>query len=138
MKKKTERRQHQRHKVIEDVFAVLGSGADIMGRVQEMGEGGLSFTYRDNKRKEISIQAIQELSILSDRYDTVFHEPSKFNIKIISDINTEESTVFSSSIVKRIGIQFNNLTFYQKTWLVECMRKYTVGDDQYDNQKEEN
>ena len=112
MKEKTERRQHKRHKVNEDVFAVLGSGADIMGRIQEMGEGGLSFTYRDNKRKEISIQNIQELSILSDGYDTVINEPSKFNIKIISDIETEESTVFSSSTVKRIGIQFNDLTFY--------------------------
>ena len=48
-----QRRQHQRYKAIEDVFAVLGSDADIMGRIQEMGEGGLSFTYRDNKRKEV-------------------------------------------------------------------------------------
>jgi len=130
MKEKTERRQHHRFKVNEDVFAVLGSGADIMGRIQEMGEGGLSFTYRDSKRKVPPIQTVQSLSILSDGYDTANNEPSKFSVKIVSDTTTEENTIFNSSTVKRMGIQFNELTFYQKTWLVECMRKYTLDDEE--------
>jgi PilZ domain len=129
-KDKTERRKHQRYKVNEDVFAVLGSGSDIMGRIQEMGEGGLSFTYRDSKRKVVPVQAVQPLSILSDGYDTAHNEPSKFSVKIVSDTTTEENTIFNSSTVKRMGIQFNDLTFYQKTWLVECMRKYTLDDDE--------
>jgi hypothetical protein len=128
VKEKIDRRRHQRHRVKDDVFAIMGSGASVMGRIQEMSEGGLSFTYRDNRRKKISIENITELSIISDTNGPDLNEPYKFNVKVISDMETEESKVFDSSKIKRTGIQFNKLTVYQKGWLVECMRKYIAGD----------
>jgi hypothetical protein len=128
MEDKTERRQQQRYKASEDVFAVVGPDAEIMGRIQEIGEGGLSFTYREKNRQTIAVSTIQQLSILSDGYHASKNEPSKFSVKVISDSQAEKETTFKESTVRRIGIQFYDLTFYQKAWLAECMKKYTLDD----------
>ena len=129
MENKTDRRRQPRYRAGEDVFAVLGTDGEIMGRIQEIGEGGLSFTYRDKHRKTIAVSTLQQLSILSDGYHASKNEPSRFSVKVISDSRAEEETVFSSSTYRRIGIQFNDLTFYQKAWLAECMRRYTLDNN---------
>jgi len=129
MEDRTDRRQQQRYRASEDVFAVLGPDAEIMGRIQEIGEGGLSFTYRDKNRKTVAVSTIQQLSILSDGYHASKNEPSKFSVKVISDSQAEEETIFESSTYRRIGIQFNDLTFYQKAWLAKCMKKYTLDNN---------
>jgi len=118
-----EQRAHKRFKAQAGVLAVLGPNSKKMGQLIDISKGGLAFHYK-NGIEEPDVN--YELSILFDDSNTLNHRPFKFNASIISDIKVRNEVQFSTATIKRCGIQFEDLTYYQETWLDECIRNHTV------------
>lgn len=124
MGEKVEQRAHERFKAKSGVLAVLGPDSKKMGQVIDIGKGGLAFNYK-NGIKEPDDEA-HELSILFDDNNSLNHRPFKFYTSIVSDIEVKNEIQFSTATIWRCGLQFEDLTYYQQTWLDECIRNHTI------------
>ncbi len=121
---KEERRNHARFKVESGVFAVLGPYSVQMGQIVDISESGLAFHYK--KGGEI-IADSYEVSILFDGTKDASYSPFKFNAKAVSDVAVANESPFSTAVIRRFGMQFSGLTYYQRSWLTECIRNHTTG-----------
>jgi len=123
MGKKVEQRAHDRYKAKPGVLAVLGPFSKKMGQVIDISKGGLAFHYK-NGVVEVQEDAY-ELSILFDDSNGMNHRPFKFSASIVTDFEVENEVQFSNAVIRRCGMQFADLTYYQKTWLDECIQNHT-------------
>ena len=124
MGKMVEQRAHKRFKAQAGSLAVLGPKSKKMGQIIDISKGGLAFHYKNGVVEEPD--DAYELSILFDDRDNITHRPFKFNASIVSDFEVENQVQFSTAVIKRCGVQFDDLTYYQQTWLDECIRNHTV------------
>jgi hypothetical protein len=119
-----ERRNHERYSVRPGVLAVLGPDSSRMGQIIDISPDGLAFYYKNGRDK---LAESYRMSILFDDSLDSSYSPFIFNVKVVSDIEIENESPFSSAVIKRFGVQFNDLTYYQKAWLSECIRDHTTG-----------
>jgi hypothetical protein len=124
MGERVEQRAHQRFTAVPGVLAVLGPNSKKMGQILDISKGGLAFKYKNGTR-EADADSYQ-LSILLDDNSSLSHRPFKFNASIVSDIEVANEVQFSNAVIKRCGIQFHDLTYYQQSWLDECIRNHTA------------
>lgn len=125
MGKKVERRKHKRHKVQDGVLAVLGPNTAKMGQIIDISNGGIAFYHKDSS---ISIEKSHDLSILFDNNQTNGnYGPLKFQATIVSEVAVDNSRM--SAATRRCSLQFNNLTYYQRAWLGECIQNYTNSEN---------
>lgn len=123
MERVSERRKYQRFNVKPGVLAVFGPASEKMGQIIDISQGGLSFNYKEGPGMA---DGSYELSILFDDNSNLNHRPCKFSASIVSDIKIENEKQYSAAVIRRCGLQFGALTYYQKTWLDDCMRNYTA------------
>jgi hypothetical protein len=121
---RVERRNHIRFLVKPGVFAVLGPYSFQMGQIVDISEGGLAFQYKQGKEESADTY---EVSILFDGKSDNNTSPFKFTGKAISDVEVRGTNPFSTAVIKRFSIEFENLTYYQQAWLSECIRNHTIG-----------
>jgi hypothetical protein len=119
-----ERRRYQRYSVKPGVFALLGPDSSRMGRIIDISPDGLAFLYKNGRDK---LARFYKMSILFDDSPDSSYSPFIFNVKVVSDVEIENESPFSSAVIKRFGMQFDDLTYYQKAWLAECIRDHTNG-----------
>jgi len=124
MEARKERRKHERYSVRPGVLAVLGPDSSQMGQIVDISPDGLAFHYKNGRDK---LAKSYKMSILFDDSLDSNYSPFIFNVKVVSDIEIENESPFSSAVIKRFGMQFNDLTYYQKAWLAECIRDHTTG-----------
>ncbi len=119
--KTIERRKYKRYKVQDGVFAVLGPQSSRMGQLIDISNGGAAFYHKDTR--EMS-EKNDELSILFDNNQTsVSYGPLKFQAAIVSEVTVDNGR--TSNATRRCGLEFKNLTYYQRAWLIECIQNYT-------------
>lgn len=121
---KVDRRNHTRFMVKPGVFAVLGPYSFQMGQIVDISEGGLAFQYKKGKEKDADLY---EVSILFDGKSDNNTSPFKFTGKAISDVEVKSSNPFSTAVIRRFSMKFEELTYYQQSWLAECIRNHTTG-----------
>jgi len=119
-----ERRNHKRYSVRPGVFAVLGPDSSRMGQIIDISPDGLAFHYKNGRDK---IAKSYKMSILFDDSLEPSYSPFIFEVTVVSDIVIESESPFSNAVVKRFGMQFLDLTYYQRAWLAECIRDHTTG-----------
>ncbi len=124
MEARRERRKHERYSVRPGVLAVLGPDSSRMGQIVDISPDGLAFHY---KKGRDNLAESYKMSILFDDSLDSNYSPFIFDVKVVSDIEIENESPFSSAVIKRFGMQFNDLTYYQKAWLTECIRDHTIG-----------
>jgi hypothetical protein len=95
-----------------------------MGQVVDISPDGLAFLYKNGRDK---ISKSYKMSILFDDSLESSYSPFIFDVTVVSDIVIENESPFSNAVIKRFGMQFNDLTYYQRAWLVECIRDHTTG-----------
>ena len=121
---KVDRRNHIRFAVKSGVFAVLGPYSSQMGPIIDISKGGLAFQYKQGNEK---IADMYEVSILFDGKSDSNTSPFKFVGKAVSDVAVKSTNPYSTAAVRRFSIAFTDLTYYQQSWLEECIRNHTVG-----------
>ncbi len=103
---------------------MLGPHTAKMGKVIDISSGGIAFYHKDSKA---SIEKDHEVSILFDNNQTNGnYGPLKFQATIISERPLGSERMPNATC--RCGLQFKNLTYYQRAWLMECIQKYTLAE----------
>ena len=102
-----EQRKHQRYRVKDRSFAVLGPDAVRLCHLLDISKGGLSYRYfADNN----------ELSGESSELDILCGEEfylEKIPTLVVSDVMLDAESPFGSLDMRRRGIQFGELTAKQ-------------------------
>ena len=127
MIKKTECRAHKRFQVQGGVLAVLGPYDGKVGQLIDISQGGIAIYYKDKEGQEKHVDSC-ELSILSNDNNRLSNPLFKFNTTVVSDIEVVSGNQFNSGVVRRCGLQFSGLTYYQKAWLDDYIQNLTSGE----------
>jgi len=119
---RVERRRHKRFRAQEGAFVDLGNHRMKLGEIIDISKGGLAFRYID----------IGDRPTGSFELDISFKETGfrleKVAAKTISDLQITKDFPYSSTKMRRQGVQFGGLTGKQISLLDHFISKYTVGE----------
>ena len=119
--KLVERRKYKRMQVRDDAFVLLGPNSTKLGRIIDIGIGGLAFSHMARERPSSELFELDIFIIDSDFYlERVLFET-------ISDFKTHENP-FSSITMRRSGVRFGELGHNQVSQLEHFIQNYTIGE----------
>ena len=119
--KGVERRQHKRMEVRDGAFVLLGPRSTKLGRIIDIGMGGLSFSHMARERPPSELSELDIFIIDSDFYLECLP------FETIADFKTHENP-FSSITMRRSGVQFGELGRNQVSQLEHFIQNYTIGN----------
>ena len=112
-----ERRRDKRYRVKDGTYAVLGAPANKLGQIVDISMSGMAFTYlADND----PIGTAEALDILANQGICV----EKIPYTTVTDVVVPNETPFSTIIMRRHCIKFNELTTETKTKIQELIGVY--------------
>jgi hypothetical protein len=121
-KQQVERRKHKRFPVTKDAFVAVRPAYLKLGRVTDIGPGGLTFRYIAGEHpSDLSSQ----LDIFLASQDFYL---DKVPFRTISDFHID-GIPFSSVKIRRTGVQFGDLTPDQKAHLEDFIQDHTNGEE---------
>ena len=121
-KGRVERRQMKRFKVAEGAFAALVNHGYKLGQIKDISERGLSFRYIDNEEEHSDAR---ELKIILGSGGLCV---DKVPFKKVTDFVVKSEFSFSSIKMRRIGLEFGELTQDQQTRLNYFIQNHTIGE----------
>jgi len=119
-----ERRKHERHQIKDGFLVILGPSSAQIGKIVDIGLGGLSFLYKKNEK----INDPCEVSIILDSTRAISDGPFRFSANIISDMEIEDNIPYDSETRKRCRMQFSELSYHQNFWLQKTIKNNTTGN----------
>jgi len=125
MVKMEERRRHERYNIKDGFLVILGPSSAQIGKIVDIGLGGLSFHYKKNEKK-ISSQC--EVSIVLGGARTIRNGPFHFSANIVSDTKIEDNIPYDSAVMKRCRMKFSKLSYHQSSWLQETIKNNTASN----------
>jgi len=131
-KEVVERRERKRFSAQGGAFAILRPHFYKRGQIVDVGPGGLAFRYTTSIEQPYeAFESEISLDIFSPDYHTsgakISFSLSGVPIKIISDFEIARIS-FGSIAQRRCGVQFEELTYAQKS-KIECfIQKYNTGE----------
>ena len=117
-----ERRQQPRFKAVEGVFAALVNHHSQLGQIKDISKIGLAFHYIDHGDAP---GETCELKIIIDKGGLYL---DKLPFKKVSDSLLKSEHSFSSIVMRRVGLQFGELTVHQLTRIEDFIQKHTIGN----------
>jgi hypothetical protein len=122
MKKKlVERRKHKRFQAPIGVFAGIGPGFTKVGRITDMSLDGLAFRYLGKEEPSNG----SYLDIFCTDYNFYL---AKIPFKTISDFEKVKHGPSSAITMRQSGLQFRELTHYQKCLLAHFIQNHSIGE----------
>jgi hypothetical protein len=118
----SERRKVRRLKPQEDIFALLRGQVSKLGRVIDISTGGLAFRYVSIGE---GLKGAFELDLVSPKDDLRLNG---LPVKVVSNFERQSKTPSRQIRLRRVGVQFRELTQYQISQLHHFMRNYTAGE----------
>jgi hypothetical protein len=116
-----EKRKHKRMEVKDGAFVLLGPHSTKLGRIIDIGMGGLSFSHMASERPSSGLFELDIFIIDGDFYlERVLFEAT-------SDFKTYENP-FSSITMRRSGVRFGELGHNQVSQLEHFIQNYTIGE----------
>ena len=116
-----EKRKHKRMEVKDGAFVLLGPHSTKLGRIIDIGMGGLSFSHMARERPSSELYELDIFIIDSDFYlERVLFEA-------ISDFKTHENP-FSPITMRRSGVRFGELGHNQVSQLEHFIQNHTIGE----------
>ena len=110
-----ERRQYARYPALDGIIVALNPNADILGQMIDIGLGGLSFRYIET---EIETPPSKELLILLNR-PRFYLENIPY--RTVTDQELPNEFIISAVSVRRMGVEFGNLTPAQRTQIEDLI-----------------
>lgn len=101
-----ERRRYTRHKVKKAVFVAFRPHFDKIGKIMNLGRGGLCVEYRTYKADD-ETEAFAEVDIFSD--ETEFYL-SRVPCRVVYDCKLRDYRSFMGFATRFCGLQFLNLS----------------------------
>jgi len=99
-------RAHKRYVLKKNAFAALGRGITMVGRINDISKGGLSFEHISNLDLQEPHAEIVDIFLPGNEFYLADIPCTK-----VYDIPVHTGSVFAPSLVtKRCGIKFNSLT----------------------------
>ncbi len=118
-----EKRKYKRYKVKDLTFVKLCYKDEMdIGQLMDIGKGGLSLRYFVNSDKA---RNYSNLSIFLSENDFII---DKISFKAISDTEIANGSKFTTIVLRRYGIEFDNLTDDQIAGLDYFLEHYTLGE----------
>jgi hypothetical protein len=117
-------RRHKRHKVTDGTLVVLDPYFALIGKIVDISHGGLSFHYKGNG--EIMSDSCEVSFMFDNTTNNIKYGPFKFSMNIISDTKIEYKNLNNSNGMKCCRMKFQDLSYYQKLWVEECIRSLTT------------
>jgi hypothetical protein len=117
-----ERRKFMRLKPQEDTFALLRGQVSKLGRVIDISTGGLAFRYVSIGE---GLKAAFELDLVLPKDNLRLNG---LPVKVVSNFERQGKTPSRRIRLRRVGVQFRELTQYQMSQLQHFMRNYTAGE----------
>jgi hypothetical protein len=116
---RVERRKYKRFQVPVGVFIVLGPDSTKVGRITDIGLGGIGFAHVDRREP---LDGLRQFDM--------FHVHNGFNLKkvpfqTIWDLEFRKG-LFGLMTIRRTGIQFGELTYSQRCQLEHFILNYTT------------
>ncbi len=119
--KLVERRKYRRTQVRDGAFVLLGPNSTKLGRIIDIGIGGLAFSHMARERPSSELFELDIFIIDSDFYlERVLFET-------ISDFKTHENP-FSSITMRRSGVRFGELGHNQVSQLEKFIQNHTISE----------
>ena len=119
--KLVERRKYKRMQVGDGAFVLLGPNSTKLGRIIDIGMGGLAFSHMARERPSSELFELDIFIIDSDFYlERVLFET-------ISDFKTHENP-FSSITMRRSGVRFGELGHNQVSQLENFIQNHTISE----------
>ena len=116
---RVERRRYKRFQVPAGAFIVLGPDSTKLGRITDIGLGGIGFCHVDRRAP------LGEL-----RQFDMFHVDNGFSLKKVPFEKIWDGEfkkgLFGFMTTRRTGIQFGGLTYTQKSQLEHFILNYTT------------
>jgi hypothetical protein len=117
-----ERRKFRRLKTAENTFALLRGQVSKLGRVIDISNGGLAFRYVSIGER---LKGSFEVDLVSPRDD---FRLKGFPVKVVSNFKRHSRTPSGRIRLRRVGVQFGELTHDQISQLQHFMRNNTAGE----------
>jgi hypothetical protein len=117
-----ERRQSKRFKVAEGAFAALINHSNKLGQIKDISEKGLSFRYIGSEAEH---SEARELKIILGNGGLCLEG---IPFKEVSDFEIKREFSFSSIRMRRIGLEFGELTPEQQARLSTFIQNHTIGE----------
>jgi hypothetical protein len=115
-------RKHRRFQAPEDVFVGVGPHDIQVGRLRDIGMGGLGFRYIGNGGP---LKDAHYVDIFMSQGDCYL---SRVPVKAVSDIEVLSRTPSAATTMKRCCLKFKKLTAEQQAKLKKFIDKYTLGE----------
>jgi hypothetical protein len=119
-KEMVERRKHRRFQVPKSAFVGFGPYDVKVGQIIDVSTGGLAFRYVGTAEPSNG-----ELTIIVTERDFYV---SQIPFRTVSDFEIAGKTSPTSVAVRRSGVQFGDLTEYQKSQLQHFVHSLTLGE----------
>ncbi len=117
-----ERRTFKRFEVKEGAFASLRGPISKLGPIKDISRGGLAFRYIDT-----GVRPDRSFDLDISQTDNGFHMKD-VPCKNISDSEISNEYHFSSIKMRRLGVQFSELTLDQTSQLEYFIQNHTMGE----------
>jgi hypothetical protein len=117
-----DRRKFRRLKAKEDTFALLRGQLSKLGRVIDISNGELAFRYVSIGEH---LKSTFELDLVSPKGNLRLNG---LPVKIVSNLERQSKTPSGRMRLRRVGVQFRELTQDQMSQLQHFMRNCTVGE----------
>jgi len=117
-----DRRKYARFKVSKDAFAVIRTSDNKLGRIRDVSRGGLSFEYI---MKGDPAEGLSEIDIFTTENDFYL---KLLPVQVIMDSSLEPEHAFSSLEMRRLGVQFGEMTSNQMSKLDYFLQHHTVAE----------
>jgi hypothetical protein len=118
----SERRKFRRLQAQENTFALLRRQVSKLGRVIDISSGGLAFRYASIGER---LKGEFELDLVSPKHD---FRLTGLPVKVVSNFERQSKTPSRQIRLRRVGVQFRDLTQHQISQLQHFMRDYTAGE----------
>ncbi len=105
----------------EIAFSVFKAKPSKMGQIMDLNPYGLSFHYIDNKYQSVGLEELDIL--LAERGFYLERVP----FKIVSDTKIPPEGPDQSIKMRRLGVQFKDISVYQKDRLKYFLQNHTSG-----------
>ena len=118
-----EQRRYKRFSVQDNTFAALGSGFEIVGKINDISIKGLTLSYLSESIKAGSDRGFSQVDIFLSGKS--FHLP-KVLCKVVYDIQCPKSNNNCSIVIRRCGLRFGKLSKSQSELLELLIENYTT------------